>query len=78
MTSEGKQKLIGLGWSKEQIDLGDRANWCCEYCDQNLLEGPDAYASWPVDYIIPVNAGGSDEFCNVAIACRNCNFLFKN
>ena len=58
--------------------LGLRANWCCEYCGENLLESPDAYASWQVDHIVPANAGGSGEVCNLAIACRNCNFLFKN
>jgi 5-methylcytosine-specific restriction endonuclease McrA len=67
-----------LGWSREQIDLGVRANWCCEYCGQYLLENPDAYASWQVDHIVPVNAGGSGELCNLAIACHHCNFLFKN
>jgi hypothetical protein len=58
--------------------LGVRASWHCEYCGENLLESPDVYASWQVDHIVPVNAGGSGELCNLAVACRNCNFLFKN
>ena len=78
MTSDGIQKLVGLGWSIEQVDLGTRANWCCEYCCQNLLESPDTYASWQIDHIVPIDCNGSGATENLAIACRNCNFLFKN
>jgi HNH endonuclease len=78
MTDEAIRQLIDLGWSREQVELGNRANWCCEYCGQNFLGSPDAYASWQVDHIVPVSCKGSGEFDNLAIACRNCNFLFKN
>jgi hypothetical protein len=78
MTDGAIQGLVSLGWSREQVRLGDRARWCCEYCGQNLLDNPDAYASWQIDHIVPVRAGGSGDFANLALACRNCNFLFKN
>lgn len=71
--------LIATGkWSREQALLGLRASFRCEYCGRDLLESPDAYRLWQADHIIPIHAGGKDDFDNKVLACSTCNFHFKN
>lgn len=40
-------------WSEEQIQLGLRAKFKCEYCDKDLLSLIDNYKLWQKDHIIP-------------------------
>ena len=69
-------------WSHEQIELGLRANFKCEYCNKDLFESVDNYKLWEVDHIIPFNSNipnfDYDNFDNKAIACRQCNTNYKS
>jgi len=70
--------LVATGqWSAEQVNLGFRAAFCCEYCDRDLLASVDDYDSWQVDHIVPTSRGGLDVFDNKAIACKTCNASMK-
>ncbi|MBW4441148.1 MAG: HNH endonuclease [Plectolyngbya sp. WJT66-NPBG17] len=48
----------------------DRAKFLCEYC-----HSPERSSSvvFTLDHLIPQSLGGSDEFDNLALACRRCN-----
>lgn len=50
--------------------IRQRADFRCEYCHY-----PELLSSAPlsVDHIQPQSLGGSDEFDNLALACRRCN-----
>jgi 5-methylcytosine-specific restriction endonuclease McrA len=50
-----------------------RANFRCEYCGKCLISSPDAYYyDSQIDHIVP--QAGDDE-CNLALACRACNYI---
>ena len=73
------RRLVATGkWSREQVLLGLRAGFQCEYCDRHLLESPDSYKLWQQDHIVPLRSGGKDEFENKVLACALCNVHFKN
>lgn len=74
------QQLVALGreFSEEAARLGERANYCCEYCGKNLIETPEAYKLWENDHIVPLSCGGPADLENLALACRQCNFNFKS
>ena len=48
----------------------ERANYHCEYCHY-----PEILSTAPlsIDHIKPRSLGGTDEFPNLALACRRCN-----
>lgn len=68
-------------WSEDQIKLGLRAKFKCEYCDKDLLLSVDNYKLWQKDHIIPLSSKienfDYESFENLAIACRQCNINFK-
>lgn len=68
LTADGK-------WSVEQVHLGFRAGFHCEYCDRDLLASVDDYDAWQVDHLVPQSRGGDQSFDNKAISCKTCNFL---
>ena len=73
---EAKNYLIQeLCWPAFMVELGIRANFCCEYCGKNLLESIEAYDSWQKDHIIP---NGNDDLSNLALACKICNFAKRH
>lgn len=47
-----------------------RANSLCEYCHSPERSSSDMFT---LDHLIPKSLGGSDEFDNLALACRRCN-----
>lgn len=70
--------LVKTGkWRDDHARLAERARYCCEYCDLDLLASVENYKLWQKDHIIPTCSGGLEEFENLAIACRHCNWNFK-
>ena len=47
-----------------------RANYICEYCHSSEQLSANRFT---VDHISPKSLGGSDDFDNLALACRRCN-----
>lgn len=47
-----------------------RANFLCEYC-----HSPERLSAnrFTIDHLMPTSLGGSDEWINLALACRRCN-----
>jgi hypothetical protein len=70
--------LVPLGWGDWQAQLGFHANFCCEYCDRDLLKTVDDYDAWQVDHIVPMTRDGEDEQWNRALSCKTCNFIKRN
>ena len=48
----------------------ERAGGMCEYC---RLSQATQVATFPVDHITPISAGGEAELNNLALACPRCN-----
>lgn len=65
-------------WDLVAAQLGERANYQCEYCGLRLLDSVHNYKLWEKDHIIPVHAGGTDTLENLALACGICNSKLKN
>lgn len=43
-------------------------NGCCAYCDRKL-------ESYDVEHIIPLSVGGTNNFDNLVLSCRECNLI---
>jgi 5-methylcytosine-specific restriction endonuclease McrA len=71
-------QLAPLGWSLEAVQLGVRANFCCEYCGADLLATVESYDSWQRDHIVATAKAGVDHLDNLALACKFCNFLKRH
>ncbi|MFH7245732.1 MAG: HNH endonuclease [Spirulina sp.] len=50
--------------------IRERAKYICEYCHSSERLSATRFT---IDHIIPKSLGGSDEFGNLALACRRCN-----
>ncbi|MBW4694143.1 MAG: HNH endonuclease [Lyngbya sp. HA4199-MV5] len=50
--------------------IRERANYVCEYCHSPKRLSANRFT---VDHLIPKSLGGSDDFDNLALACRRCN-----
>ena len=50
--------------------VATRARHRCEYC-----RAPEEVFNqeFEVDHVVPQASGGSDDFANLALACRSCN-----
>ena len=50
--------------------IRERANFLCEYC-----HSPERLSAnrFTIDHVMPKSLGGSDEWINLALACRRCN-----
>ena len=75
--NEVLEMLRPWGWSAEAVDLGIRADFRCEYCDRDLIASVTDYDAWQVDHILP-RVDQRDEFWNLALACKTCNFLKRH
>jgi 5-methylcytosine-specific restriction endonuclease McrA len=72
------EDLVSTGqWGENDVILGIRAGFKCEYCDKDLLASVDNYKEWQKDHIIPKSKGGEDINENIAISCKTCNVNIK-
>lgn len=72
------EALVNTGqWGENDVILGIRAGFKCEYCDKDLLASVDNYKEWQRDHIIPLSKGGEDINENIAISCKTCNVNIK-
>ena len=81
MTEEGlaTQLMTGFGFSREQVTLGIRARFRCEYCGRDMLASVDDYRAWETDHIVPTSKGGpADNIENWALSCWTCNRIKRN
>ena len=53
-----------------RVRVVERANDRCEYCQ---LEQARQEATFHVDHIVPVSAGGPNQIENLALACVSCS-----
>jgi len=53
-----------------QNQVGQRANFLCEYCHASEQW---QYVSFTVDHVIPITKGGTNSIDNLALACFHCN-----
>ncbi len=56
---------------KLRLFIRERACGCCEYC---LSQDSFSTEKFPVDHIVPLKKGGSNEVKNLAQACHGCNW----
>lgn len=73
------KKLVETGkWSETTAKLAERAGYKCEYCGLDLLGSVEAYKQFEVDHIVPISRKGNpQDFDNLAVSCRHCNFHLK-
>ena len=57
-----------------------RFRYNCAYCgiNQNQKTPDGRRVVMTVDHRVPLNMGGTDEYCNLALACRTCNSMKKD
>jgi len=48
----------------------ERASGRCEYCHADERW---QFIRFTIDHVVPSSSGGTDQFDNLALACRNCN-----
>ena len=53
-----------------QSQVRHRAKQLCEYCHASEKW---QYVKFTIEHTIPIDAGGSDELSNLALACFHCN-----
>ncbi len=71
-------ELVAHGkWSREQVEIGLRAGFRCEYCKLEFYASPENYKQWQREHIVPLSKGGTEDFENLAVACHTCNDCFK-
>lgn len=72
------KEMVAKGkWSDEQVRIGLRAQFRCEYCGLDFYASPENYKQWEREHIVPLTKGGTESFDNLAAACRTCNYCFK-
>jgi hypothetical protein len=61
---------MSTSWTERIREVEERAGQRCEYCRMHqAIQG----ATFHVEHIFPIAAGGSDEPANLAWACPSCN-----
>lgn len=79
MTRDEYLKILApYGWSGEALDLGLQADFCCEYCDRDLLGTIYDYDAWQTDHILPLALNGQDHPSNHGLSCKTCNFIKRH
>jgi len=53
-----------------RAEVRARAGSRCEYCHLPTL---GQVATFPIDHVIPLDGGGTNEVGNLALACPHCN-----
>jgi 5-methylcytosine-specific restriction endonuclease McrA len=69
--------LVSYGWKANEVRVGIRAKFRCEYCGKPLFASGLAFYEWQTDHIVPVSAGGGGGDDNLATACWHCNMKLK-
>jgi hypothetical protein len=59
-----------LSLSERKAEARARARETCEYCRS---QERFAMQSFSLEHILPLQAGGSDDLANLALACQGCN-----
>jgi 5-methylcytosine-specific restriction endonuclease McrA len=73
------EALVSTGkWGEDDVKVGIRAGFKCEYCDKDLLASVDNYKEWQKDHMIPTSKGGEDINENIALSCKTCNMSIKS
>ena len=62
-------------WGLDQLFLGFRADFKCEYCGLDFFSSVGAYKLWQQDHI---DRHAGDHLENLALACLVCNVKLKN
>ena len=80
MTEEelAKSLMHDFRFSREQVTLGIKASFRCQYCGRDLLESVNAYDSWNTEHVVPTSKKGDPGPENWALACKTCNFIKGN
>jgi 5-methylcytosine-specific restriction endonuclease McrA len=70
-----RQEAARLGDRITWLELGKRDRWVCHLCNRKVPHkaGNMDPAGATVDHLIPISAGGSHTWDNVALAHRSCN-----
>jgi 5-methylcytosine-specific restriction endonuclease McrA len=68
-TRAGERNIINTLTSKEWLDLLEKYDFRCAYCDVEF----DCENLPTRDHVIPINKGGENTKDNVVPACRSCN-----
>jgi hypothetical protein len=73
------QALVATGkWIEGVARIAERARYKCEYCGLDLLQSVQAYKQFQIDHIVPKKKiADPDNYYNVALACRHCNWDLK-
>jgi 5-methylcytosine-specific restriction endonuclease McrA len=76
MTREEAIKPLAKTWHYHTIEVWQRARYRCEYCEKNMLADPDIYLfDAHLDHIVPGAGNGGDQYENLALACKACNYI---
>jgi len=72
---KAKSERTRIGLSKQlRFEVFQKDNFKCVYCGKRIEDGVKLH----VDHIIPVDAGGTDEFKNLVTSCQDCNLGKSN
>ena len=73
--TKAKTERTRIGLSKQlRFEVLQRDNYKCVYCGKGKEDGVKLH----IDHIIPIDAGGKDEFKNLVTSCQDCNLGKSN
>nr|WP_314074714.1 HNH endonuclease [uncultured Roseococcus sp.] len=53
--------------------LGSEQNWRCCYCGRRTNEAAQHGHEPSIEHVLPISLGGSHDYGNLVMACRDCN-----
>lgn len=62
-------RKVGVS-QKLRFEIFQRDNFTCQYCGKTREEDK---VKLELDHIMPISAGGTDDFHNLTTSCRDCN-----